>query len=214
MIRVNLLPVRKSRRRSQGRTQLILFAGVIILEIALLGAAYIYIADELSGHQEEVERLEERVETLEEDAEGLEDMKDDVRSLAQQLEAIQELDDQRIGPVQVLDDLQAMLSPYDDDDPFVADLIERWRNPEWEPRRLWLERFEETGEGGFSLEGRAGDGDDVAEFLARTTMSVYFDNVELDYVQREGGSADLVSFQLDGDLDYTGFEDPDADDES
>ena len=207
MIRVNLLPVRKSRRRSQGRTQLFLFAGVILIQVGMLAIIFVWMNDQLAENKEEVERLEEMVSELEEDQEDLEYLEAQREDLEQQLGAIQQLDDQRIGPVQMLDALQAMLSPIEDE-ARIGEHHEDW-NVDWEPRRLWLENFIEHDESRFSLDGRAGDGDDVAEFLARISTSEYFDNVELDHVTREGGDQELVSFELDGDLDYTGFDDDD-----
>ena len=213
MIRVNLLPVRKSRRRSQGRTQLFLFAGVIIIQVAMLAVVFVWMNDQLADAQADVDRLEDIVAELEDDQRALEALEAQSQELQMQLEAIQQLDDQRIGPVQMLDELQAMLSPIEDD-VHLGTMHEDW-NLDWEPRRVWIESFVETDDGGFSIDGRAADGDDVAEFLARMNTSDYFDQVELDYVRREGGDADLVSFELHGQLDYTGFDDDnDAEEES
>ena len=209
MIRVNLLPVRKSRRRSQGRTQLILFTGVIVLEIALLVAAYAWMSDQLSERQADFADLEDDVQMLEQQAEGLEEHKERSRELDRQLRAIQSLDEQRIGPVQMLDELQAMLSPIDDDSR-VERHDDNW-NIDWEPRRLWIESFTEHEDNRFHLEGRAANGDDVAEFLARMNTATYFNDVQLDYIQRDSGDDGLVSFEFDGDLDYTGFDDASAD---
>lgn len=207
MIRVNLLPVRKSRRRSQGRTQLFLFAGVIIIEVAMLAVVFVWMNDQLSERQDDVERLDEIVSGLEDDQQALENLRAKSAGLQQQLEAIQQLDEQRIGPVQMLDELQAMLSPVDDETR-IGTYHEDW-NVDWDPRRLWIDSFVEGDEGNFSLDGSASSGDDVAEFLARINTSTYFDRVELDYVQRQSGDQDLVSFELYGNLDYTGFDDGD-----
>lgn len=206
MIRVNLLPVRKSRRRSEGRLQLLLFVGVIVLELALLTAAYLWVNDRLSNHQEQVDTLQTKVEELEEETEHVDRARDRLKELDEQLGAIRELEQRRIGPVQMLDELQAMVSEPRDEEDRIRQMERGW-TVDWNPHRVWIDSFQEDGDGGFTLDGHAGDGDDVAEFLARMNTAVYFRDVELDYIQRESGAAsELVSFHLYGELDYTGFD--------
>lgn len=205
MIRVNLLPIRKARRRSQGRMQLILFGGVIAILVAILAVVHLYYHDQLSQWQEEVEEAEATISELEEETAGIEDLEREAQELSAQLEALNELEARRVGPVQMLDELQAMLSPPRDEEDRVAQLRRDW-NVEWDTRRLWISDFQE-GDGSFRLNGYAGNADDVAEFLQRMTTAVYFDNVELDYIDREGGDVGLVSFHLRGELSYTGFDD-------
>ncbi len=213
MIRVNLLPVRKARRRSQGRMQLILFGGVLLILMAILAVVHLYYHDQLNQWQDEVSDAEATIAELEEETAGIEELEREARQLSAQLEALNELEARRVGPVQMLDELQAMLSPPRDEEARVAQMRRDW-NVEWDTRRLWIDSFEE-GDGGFTLDGYAGNADDVAEFLQRMTTAVYFGNVELDYIDRQGGDAELVSFHLRGELDYTGFDErADADDDS
>ncbi len=212
MIRVNLLPVRKARRRSQGRMQLILFGGVIAILMAILAVIHLYYNDQLTQWQDRVAESQAVIDSLEEETAGIEGLEREAEMLAAQLGVLNDLEARRVGPVQMMDELQAMLSPPRDEEDRVAQLRRDW-NVEWDTRRLWIEDFSETGDG-FSLNGYAGNADDVAEFLQRMTTAVYFNDVELDYIDRQGGAHDLVSFRLYGDLSYTGFGDPDSDDES
>ncbi len=209
MIRVNLLPIRKARRRSQGIRQLALFAGVVAIQLIIFAAIYLYFADELSEVEREVEDIRAEVSSLEEQTEEIEQFQEDARELGAQLEVLAELEARRIGPVQMLDEMQAMLTAPRDQADRAQQLRQNW-NADWNPRRLWLDSFEETDESGFTLDGYAADADDVAEFLQRMTRAHYFDNVDLRYVEREGGDADIVSFHMYGDLDYTGFDRPDS----
>lgn len=212
MIRVNLLPIKKARRRSQGRIQLLLFAGVIVIELAILAAAYFIVNDELSEQEEQVGDLQTVVAELEEDAADVEELQAQAQVYESQLMVLSELEAKRIGPVQMLDEMQAMLSPPRNEEDRVAQLRRDW-NVEWDTRRLWVEAFSE-GEEGFSLDGYAGNADDVAEFLHRLTTAIYFDGVELDYVERTSeDGADLVSFHIFGNLSYTGFGDDTASDD-
>ncbi len=209
MIRVNLLPIRKARRRSQGIRQLALFAGVVAIEIIIFGAIYLYFADELSQVESEVEDIRAEVSELEEQTAGIDDLQAEAQELGAQLEVLANLEARRIGPVQMLDELQAMVSSPRNEDDRRQQMLSDW-NVDWNPHRLWLENFQETEESGFTLEGFAANADDVAEFLQRMTSARYFNNVDLRYVERESGDTDLVSFHMYGDLDYTGFESPDS----
>ena len=208
MIRVNLLPIRKARRRSQGRMQLILFGGVLLILMAILAVVHLYYVDQLNQWTEVVDDAEARIAQLEEETAGMDALEREAQELTAQLESLNKLEAGRVGPVQMLDELQAILSPPRDEEDRVAQLRRDW-NVEWDTRRLWIERFQE-GEGTFSLDGYAGNADDVAEFLQRMTTAVYFNNVELDYIDRQRGDAELVSFHLRGELSYTGFDDDDG----
>ena len=105
----------------------------------------------------------------------------------------------------MLDEIQAMLSPYRNEEDRVNQLRRDW-NVDWDTRRLWVQDFSEA-EGEFSLNGFAGTADDVAEFLQRMTTAYHFDNVQLDVVERMGRERDsLVRFRIYGELSYTGFD--------
>lgn len=209
MIRVNLLPVKQARRRSQARVQLLLFTGVIIVEVAILATAYFIINDQLAEQREAVQDLRATVQELEQDAADVDELRRQAQEYQAQLQVLSNLEARRIGPVRMLDELQAMVSPPRDQEDRVAQLRRDW-NVEWDTRRLWIDQFSED-ETGFTLDGHAGNPDDVAEFLHRMNTAVYFNNVELDFVERQtsggDGGQELVRFHLFGELSYTGFDD-------
>ncbi len=205
MIRVNLLPIKQARRRSQGRVQIILFVGLIVIELVILFAIYAVVNEQLSEKQTEVAALEQEVQGLERDVAGAEQLEAQVQQLNEQLAVLSELEARRIGPVRMLDEIQAMLSPYRNEEDRVNQLRRDW-NVDWDTRRLWVQDFSEA-EGEFSLNGFAGTADDVAEFLQRMTTAYHFDNVQLDVVERMGRERDsLVRFRIYGELSYTGFD--------
>lgn len=206
MIRVNLLPIKQARRRSQARMQLLLFAGLIVVQVIVLFAAYAIVNEEREEKRAQVEELRSEVRAIEQEVAGAEQLEAEAAALAEQLRVLSELEARRIGPVRMLDEVQAMLSPPRDEEDRVNQLRRDW-NVEWDTRRLWVESFEE-GEGTFTLSGFAGNPDDVAEFLQRMTTAFYFDDVQLDFVERtrQRDSAQLVQFRIFGDLSYTGFD--------
>lgn len=211
MIRVNLLPVRKSRRRSQGRIQLILFAGIIVLEVALLAAVYITLSAQKTDYEDQLAELQEEEQRLGEKESELEDYIARGEEKFERLQTINELQQEQVGPVQMFDELHVLASPIGQG----ADLIgtdypgywSDWQGDDWEPRRVWIEEFAEQEENQFVLEGRAETGEDVSQFHRRVNTSRFFDAVGLEYVRSEG--EELVSFELRGQFDYTGFDQPD-----
>ncbi len=208
MIRVNLLPVRKARRRSRGLVQLLLFFGVIVFQVILLTVTYFYFAVDRDQLRTQVSESEEEVAELEKQTEELDRLQEEARRLQAQYDILASLEDRRVGPVPMLDELQLMLTPaVGAAERRVAE--RRGWDPDWEPRRVWLDSFQESEDNRFVLDGYAADTDDVAQFLQRMTNANYFRNVELDHISQTGDHG-LVSFHMYGEFDYSGF---DSDDE-
>lgn len=209
MIRVNLLPIKQARRRSAGRTQLLLFAGLLIAELAILFVFFLVESEKLSTRESEVTGLEREVAAIESEVADARTLEEEAKALDAQLAVLNNLEAQRIGPVRMLDEVQAMLSPPRNEEERVAQLRQDW-NVEWDTRRLWIESFTE-GEGMFSMEGMAGSADDVAEFLQRMTTARHFSNVQLEYVETVGagrgaaGGVRMVKFRIFGELSYIGY---------
>lgn len=207
MIRVNLLPIKQARRRSAGRTQLAMFAGLIGLEIAVILLLWVIAEADLEREQKRVQQFQAEVAAAKEevkDAKQLEAQKD---QLQKQLAVLDRLEAQRSGPVRVLDEFQAIMSPPRNEEDRFAQLQKNW-NVDWDPRRLWVESLVESG-GNFTLTGKAVNADDVAEFLQRLTTADHFYDVQLDVVQAEktGMAKDgtsIVSFSIRGKIGYAG----------
>lgn len=212
MIRVNLLPVRKARRRSRGLVQLLLFFGVIVFQVILLTATYFYFAVDRDDLRSDVAEYEAEVEKLKEDTDELERLQTQAEELQRQYEVLSSLEAKRVGPVPMLDELQEMLTPAVG--PVEEDIVERreWGDPSWDPQRVWLESFNEEEGGRFTMDGYAADTDDFAQFLQRLTNATYFRNVDYDHIEHLGDD-ELVGFHVYGDYDYGGFEGGDDDEQ-
>jgi type IV pilus assembly protein PilN len=213
MIRVNLLPIKQARRRTAGKTQLAVFAAVLLSEIALLVLIWVTTTSDLSKLQEDVARNEQAVKVAKNEVKDAEQLQKDRDALTQQLTILADLERQRSGPVRVLDELQAMVSPPRNEEDRFAQLRKNW-NVEWDTRRLWIESTKETN-GAFILKGGAVNADDVAEFLQRLSTGQYFYDVELDVVtavvskgRNEGDRT--VTFELRGKVSYSGRPAPGA----
>lgn len=212
MIRVNLLPIKQARKRSAGRTQLIVFALLILIEIVVLGFLYGTTADELKTSQARVAEHTREVKKAESDVSDHARLEAEAEALATQLAVLDELEQNRTGPVRVFDELQGILSaPRNEEDRF-AQMQRKWL-VEWDTRRLWLEKFTDK-EKKVELEGFAGNADDVAEFLQRLTTASHFNDVQLDYIQAVSGSGSgsskegtrLVRFRITANITYRPME--------
>ncbi|MGM0555111.1 MAG: PilN domain-containing protein [Myxococcota bacterium] len=214
MIRVNLLPIKKARKRSAARNQLIIFTVLILAELAACAVIFLSESNRLDTLQSEVQQNQQQVKKAEKAVADANKLKQRQQQLEQQLSVLQELEEKRTGPVRMLDEIQAMLSAPRTKEEGYAQARKNW-NTEWDTRRLWVQTFEES-EGGFDMTGFAINADDVAEFLQRLTTAEHLYDVQLDYVKatsKGGGgrnSEDMVEFHITGDVSYSGEQGKDA----
>jgi type IV pilus assembly protein PilN len=205
MIRVNLLPIKQARRRSAGRTQLIMFAALVLVELAVLAGLYFIKASEVDKLNKEVATLTQQVNKDKADVQNAEQLQQKEQLLTQQLTVLKELEAKRTGPVRVLDELQAVLSPPRNEEDRFAQLQNNW-NVDWDTRRLWVEKMAET-DGRFEMKGLAVNADDVAEFLQRLSTAEHFSEVELSVVEAKNNrsaneTTRTVSFSISGQITY------------
>lgn len=211
MIRINLLPITEELKTQQGRTQLLLFAGVILAVLGVFVLLYFNKASELDKLNKQVIENQNKVKATKRLVADVGTLKKRAETLQKQLDVLNKLEMQRSGPVKVLDELQAILSPPRNADARFEQAKKNW-NAEWDTRRLWLETLSEKGQA-FEMTGAAVNADDVAEFLQRLTTSKHFQNIKLDYVEAkekrvsQGRTARIVryvTFRITGDLSYSG----------
>jgi type IV pilus assembly protein PilN len=176
MIRINLLPVRVSKKKEAGKQQLILFA---VLLLAGLVGNYLWSktrADDLKARQAKLSRTRDEIAALERVIGEVRDIKDQQAELTQKLKVLDQLKAGRSGPVHMLDELAVIT-----------------------PRQLWLAKLEETG-GRVSFSGTAVSIDDVSAFMTALKTSKYFSNVELKNTRateaQAAGAAKSVEFEI------------------
>lgn len=211
MIRINLLPITEELKTQQGRTQLLLFAGVILAVLGVFVLLYFNKSSELDKLNKQVIENQNKVKVTKRLVADVGTLKKRAETLQKQLDVLNKLEMQRSGPVKVLDELQAILSPPRNADARFEQAKKNW-NAEWDTRRLWLETLSEKGQA-FEMAGAAVNADDVAEFLQRLTTSKHFQNIKLDYVEanekrvsqgRAARTVRYVTFRITGDLSYSG----------
>lgn len=181
MVRINLLPVRVSKKKEAGRQQLVIFAAVLLAGLLanyFWGAAR---ASDLKAREAKLARTREDIAQLERIIGEVKNIKDAQQELQKKLDVLEKLKLGRSGPVRMLDELATVT-----------------------PRQLWLNKLDERN-GAMTFGGSAASIDDVSEFMTKLKTSKYFTKVELKKTTavRGAGRGDrLVNFEITATAQY------------
>lgn len=155
MVRINLLPVRASKKKETAKQQMaILAVSALIVLLAGLGL-YVYAQAKIKATKAEIEKSESELQQLKSkigELENIKKLKDDV---TKKLDVLGQLRKGKTGPVRRL----ATLSDAT-------------------PDKLWITKYTESGNG-VSIGGIAIDEDLIASFMRNLQGSEDFTNVEL-----------------------------------
>jgi Tfp pilus assembly protein PilN len=182
---------------------MIAFAVCLVLELAACGFFYVQKQQELSKLQDKLESTQNDVKQTQKKVEEAADYEKKAKKLRSKLEVLHQIEEQSVGPVHVLEELQTILSPPENPEERYAQSQKNW-NVEWNPRHLWIKTLTEK-QGSFEMVGQALDADDVAEFLHRLETAKHFQNVQLDYVRpskKQARGTKVVEFRVTGGLTY------------
>jgi type IV pilus assembly protein PilN len=179
MIRINLLPVRVSKKKEAGRQQLVLFA---VLLLGILVGNWLWNrarSEDLATREQKVRRTKEEIAQLERIIGEVKNIKGQQAELKDKLAVLDKLRAGRQGPVRMLDELATIT-----------------------PRKLWLKRMDEKG-GSVIFEGVAATIEDVSAFMAALRRSPFFSAVELrKTTARTERGLKLVDFNLSATTNY------------
>ncbi len=179
MVRINLLPVRISKKKEAGKQQAVLFA---VLLVAGLVGNWIWASSrrsELESLQAKAARTRQDIAQLDRIIGEVKDIKDAKRGLEEKLDVLDKLKAGRTGPVKMLDELASVT-----------------------PKRLWLRKMEEKA-GNVTFEGTAMTIDDVSAFMSELKKAKYFANVELKKTTAKDEKAlKLVDFTISASSRY------------
>jgi type IV pilus assembly protein PilN len=180
MIRINLLPVRVSKKKVAGKQQLLLFA---LLVVAIFLGNFLWSksrSDDLAAREQKLRRTKDEIAQLERIIGEVKNIKAQQAELKDKLAVLDKLRAGRQGPVRLLDELATIL-----------------------PKKLWLRRMEEKG-GAVTFEGSASTIEDVSSFMSALRNSQHFAAVEL---KKTAAKSDrqfkLVEFTITAQADYT-----------
>ncbi|MBI4702085.1 MAG: PilN domain-containing protein [Deltaproteobacteria bacterium] len=202
MIRVNLLPTQRERRRAApegSHLWLLVVTAFVVLEIVTLFFFHQTKEEELAQIQGQVNQLDSQIGAIKALVKDHEEVKKALEELRAREDAIAKLQAGRRGPTAVLLELSRVLSRGKTPtmDPSVATEQVSF-NPAWDPRRVWLLKYQEE-ERNVKIEGRARDGSDVYEIAQRLKLSRFFSDVELLAGKQESDAStksQVVAFAL------------------
>jgi type IV pilus assembly protein PilN len=216
MIRINLLPEKRAAaRRATGEAGQA-WLGIVLAVVALEIIALLFLQkgkqDELAKIQKHNQELQSNIEDIKRQISNRDEIKAQLKELREREEAIQKLQSARTGPTSVLLELSHVLTPgrmptvdRDKLEQLKRDNPTAAPNPNWDPRRLWLDSYDEL-DRNVTIAGRARDGEDVSEFLRRLALSDYFSDVKLSGPSSKSPDdkthVELVLFKLSAKVRY------------
>jgi len=180
MIRINLLPVRVSRKKEAGKQQVVLFA---VLLVGIFLGNFLWSrsrSEELASREQKLRRTKDEIAQLERIIGEVKDIKAQQAELKDKLAVLDKLRAGRQGPVRMLDEIATIL-----------------------PKKLWLRKMEEKA-GAVVFDGSASTIEEVSAFMSALRRSAYFSQVEL---KKTAAKADkqfkLVEFTVTAQANYT-----------
>jgi type IV pilus assembly protein PilN len=160
MIRINLLPVKATRKKQQLKGQLIIAAATLLGTLLLCALAYLQLHGWVETAREDVDSKKQEIARLNKTIGEVNEYKKRQEDLRAKLDILEKLEKSRRGPVLVLDELYKAM-----------------------PDKVWLESFKETG-GKASLAGFSVNEETVALFMRNLEASGQFANVTLKVMQQ------------------------------
>jgi len=182
-MRINLIRVKRARRRDAGERGLLLMGAVVVLAIGGMVLVTARAEGELRGLVRQGNAVRDEIERMKSELGDYDKIKEQRQELLKQQKTIDALKTGRTGPVYLMRELSEILTPGKGPTFDRISYEERLRrepnvgcNSGWDPRRVWLESFDEV-QRKVKLRGSARTNEDVAEFLKRLQLSVFFTDV-------------------------------------
>ncbi|HEX2658323.1 MAG TPA: PilN domain-containing protein [Polyangia bacterium] len=213
MMKINLIRGRKARRLAASDRPLIVMGVAVVVAIGAMVVATISATNEADRAVRASNALRDDIERMKTELGDYDKVKAERVDLLKQQKTIDALKTGRTGPVYVMRELSEILTPRKGptfDRPSYEERLRRdpnvGFNANWDPRRVWLESFEET-QRKVRIQGAARTNDDVAEFLKRLQLSVFFAEVTPESTTQiadnaAAGGAKRVSFHLNARVVY------------
>jgi type IV pilus assembly protein PilN len=180
MIRINLLPVRVSKKKVAGRQQLLL---LVLLVLLALIANWVWAssrAGDLAAREAKLKRTKDEIAQLDRIIGEVKDIKAQQAALKEKLDTLEKLKAGRSGPVKLLDQLAQII-----------------------PTRLEIRKMDEKS-GAVTFDGSAATIDDVSAFMTALQATPYFQKVELRKTTAvTRGGMRIVDFVLTANANYT-----------
>src|SRR5262245_64695039 len=179
MIRINLLPVRQTKKRETVQQQLLAFAGVIVATIIGCIVWTAYNSNVAAQKRDQIAERRKELTQLDKIIGEVNEFTAKKKELEEKLQIIDQLKKGKTGPVRALDDLATEI-----------------------PNRVWLTKLDEK-DSLVHLEGTAVDHEDVSAFMKALQKSKYFSNIVLSYSKEKAADGSkLYEFRLSCTVNY------------
>ncbi len=182
MIRINLLPVRAAKKKELGRQQLVLFAGLMFLAVALNGFWWWSVESDKGERLERETKLKSDIAQLERIIGEVNTISKDKEALEAKLAVLANLKKGRTGPVRLLDALATLMPP-----------------------KAWVRELKEQG-GSITLKGGAVSNEDVADLLREMKKSPFFKEPTLKSSKlkddKKAGGMKYLEFEITSSITY------------
>jgi type IV pilus assembly protein PilN len=155
MIKINLLPIRASKRKESARQQLLILLVSLFLVVGVALAAYSFLLIKISSTNKEIARSEQEIQELKAKIGKIKDLEKLKADVQKKLDVLSQLRRGKSGPVHRLSTLSSAV-----------------------PDKLWLTGYSES-QTGVKVTGVAFTEELIASFMRSLQDSEDFTNVEL-----------------------------------
>jgi type IV pilus assembly protein PilN len=213
VIRINLIPGKKPKRAEAGQRHLVYMGAGLLVGIGAVVMFHVQTSNTLDELRHQNTALESDIARLKQELGDYDKVKAQREELLKQRKTIQALDSNRTGPVFLLRELSEILTPGKgptfDGVTYQENLLRDPNagfNASWDTHRVWLEGFDEDHRK-VKIKGAAKSNEDVAEFLKRLNLSVFFADVTPEQTSQvtvgaTGTSVKYVNFNLSASVIY------------
>jgi type IV pilus assembly protein PilN len=180
MVRINLLPVRVSKKKEKGKQELLLFVALAVLGLVLNGIWSNNRNSELQAHARKLVKTRADIEALDRIIGEVKTIREQQKAVQEKLDVLEKLKLGRSGPVRMLDELATLT-----------------------PKRVWLRKFVQKGTV-VTFDGSAVSIDDVSAFMTALKQSKHFQSVELKHteIKAQAGAQRTVDFAIETAVEY------------
>jgi type IV pilus assembly protein PilN len=183
VIRINLLAARKVKKRDATDRQLAFMGLSVLGAVAVMIFVYLSSQSRLDAITRDNDSVRSDIDRMKAELGDYDKIKDQRQDLLKQQKTIQALQAGRTGPLYLMREMSEILSPQKGPSFDRASYEDRLRrdpnigfSTSWDTRRLWLDSFDEA-QGKVRIKGSAKTNEDVAEFLKRLQLSIFFADV-------------------------------------
>jgi type IV pilus assembly protein PilN len=213
VIRINLLPGKKPKRTEAGQRHLVFMGVGLLAGVAGIVMLHVQASNELDEVRHQNVLIQGDIDRLKGELGDYDKVKAQREELLKQRKTIEALDSNRTGPVFLLRELSEILTPGKgptfDGVAYQENLLRDPNagfNASWDTRRVWIDTFDEDHKK-VKIKGAAKSNEDVAEFLKRLNLSVFFADVTPESTVQvsspgSGSQVKFVTFNLSASVIY------------